>query len=71
MHMAIEIFKLINSNDLNQIRTILAANPGLANDGVSLDSGSSKKGHPLHRICDAVFAKKPLMNKLLKLQKYF
>lgn len=34
------------------------ADPGLANDGIPCsDDMPEMKGHPLHRICDAVFAK--------------
>src|SRR5665213_3152420 len=55
--MANDLFKLISSNDLKQLRNILADNPKLSNEGVPLDN-NSKKGHPLHRLCDAVFAKK-------------
>ena len=56
--MANDLFKLISSNDLTQLRSVLAANPNLANEGVYLDDGNPNKGHPLHRLCDAVFAKK-------------
>jgi ankyrin repeat protein len=53
-----DLFKLISSNDLQQLRNILAENPKLVNEGVCLDDGNPNKGHPLHRLCDAVFAKK-------------
>ena len=56
--MANDLFEQIRSNDLAQLRTILAVNPKLANEGVLLDDGNPNKGHPLHRLCDAVFAKK-------------
>src|SRR5580700_7228829 len=57
--MANKMFELIGSNDQKQIRKILVENPNLANEGVACnDNIFSKKGHPLHRLCDAVFAKK-------------
>jgi len=52
-----DLFKLFQNYDLKGIRDLLAANPGLANEGVPLPN-NTRKGHPLHRICDAVFAKK-------------
>jgi uncharacterized protein len=57
--MANSFFNLISSNDSARIREILIDNPALANEGVPLaDTLFSKKGHPLHRLCDAVFEKK-------------
>jgi hypothetical protein len=59
--MQTDLFDLIVNNDLNGLKAILLANPGLANEGVPLkidDKINSAKGHPLHRICDAVFANK-------------
>lgn len=57
--MANQLFKLISSTDYPQIREVLSNDPALANEGVPLnDHLFSQKGHPLHRICDAVFAKK-------------
>jgi uncharacterized protein len=53
--MANQLLKLISSTDYQQLREALTANPALANEGVPLDD-NPKKGHPLHRICDAVFA---------------
>ena len=53
------MLQLISSNDPARIREILIDNPALVNEGVPLsDTLFSKKGHPLHRLCDAVFAKK-------------
>lgn len=57
--MANTLFNLISSNDSRRIRKILIDNPVLVNEGVPLgDTLFSKRGHPLHRLCDAVFAKK-------------
>lgn len=55
------LFELIKNNDLDGLKSALQANPGLANEGVALTMGDKShphKGHPLHRICDAVFAGK-------------
>lgn len=52
-----DMFKLFENNDLEQIKSKLEANPGLANAGVKLSDEDGKGGHPLHRVCDAVFAK--------------
>jgi hypothetical protein len=51
------LLKLISSTDYQQLREALANNPALANEGVPLDDNPAK-GHPLHRVCDAVFANK-------------
>jgi ankyrin repeat protein len=50
-------FKLISGTDYQQLREALVNNPALANEGVPLDDNPAK-GHPLHRVCDAVFASK-------------
>src|ERR1700761_3310990 len=52
-----DVFKLFQNYDLKGIRDLLTANSGLANEGVPLPD-NTRKGHPLHRICDAVFANK-------------
>jgi hypothetical protein len=69
--MANEIFKLISSNEHQQLRNILADNPNLANEGVALGNNNSKKGHPLHRLCDAVFAKKITDEQAIEIAKIF
>jgi ankyrin repeat protein len=69
--MAKEIFILIGNNDLNQLRNILADDPKLANEGVSLGTHDSRKGHPLHRLCDAVFAKKVTDEQAIEIAKIF
>ena len=56
-----DLFDLIIKNDLEGLRSALAANKALSNEGVALcidGKLNCNKGHPLHRICDAVFAKK-------------
>jgi len=57
--MANELFKLINDGNPEKIRQILIDDPKLANEGIPCDDKMfGKKGHPLHRLCDAVFVKK-------------
>jgi hypothetical protein len=56
-----DLFDLIVNNDLDGLREALTANPELANEGVvwKIDGKiNPAKAHPLHRICDAVFANK-------------
>jgi uncharacterized protein len=50
--------ELINNKDFAGIRQALLNNPNLANEGVPFDGVNTTKAHPLHRICDGVFAKK-------------
>ena len=52
------MLNLIEANDLDGIRKALLENPSLANAGVPLCEGDLRTAHPLHRLCDAVFAKK-------------
>ena len=47
---------LIENKDLNGLRKILSSNPALANEGLPYDEENTTKAHPLHRICDGVFA---------------
>jgi ankyrin repeat protein len=59
--MQTDLFDLIVKNDLDGLRAALIANAGLTNEGVALNIDGKinlAKGHPLHRICDAVFANK-------------
>ncbi len=68
------MFDLIVKNDLEGIRTALAANPQLANEGVALNIDGKinpAKGHPLHRICDAVFANKITDRQAIEIAKIF
>jgi len=55
-----EIKRLIENKDYQEIRQLLANNPNFANEGITIpyDNKCTSKAHPLHRICDAVFAKK-------------
>jgi len=49
---------LIERKDFEGIRKALSSNPALANEPISLSDHDARKAHPLHRICDGVFAKK-------------
>jgi ankyrin repeat protein len=54
------------------LKNLLAANPNLANEGFALSGNpNSLKAHPLHRICDAVFAKKIKEKDAIKIAKIF
>ena len=55
-----DIKKLIENKDYEGISQLLTSDPNLANEGITIpyDNESVIKAHPLHRICDAVFAKK-------------
>ncbi|HVV56133.1 MAG TPA: ankyrin repeat domain-containing protein [Mucilaginibacter sp.] len=66
-----EMFELIKGNDLDRLREALTANPALVNEGVTLDNRPAKGGHPLHRICDAVFARKITDEQAIAIAKIF
>lgn len=48
--------ELIANKDYEGIRKALSENPLLANEGLPFDEENTTKAHPLHRICDGVFA---------------
>src|SRR5690606_28726620 len=54
------IKKLIEQKDNNGLQELLADKPSLANEGITIpyDFFCHTKAHPLHRLCDAVFADK-------------
>jgi uncharacterized protein len=49
---------LMDKKDFEGIEKALSANPGLANEGLPYDELNAATAHPLHRICDGVFAGK-------------
>ncbi len=49
---------LLDPTDLNGLERALAQNPALANEGIAFDAHNLTPAHPLHRICDGVFAGK-------------
>jgi hypothetical protein len=56
MNLKGELGELIISKDYAGITNLLTVKPYLANEGIGLDD--HPKLHPLHRLCDVVFAKK-------------
>src|ERR1700722_2331919 len=67
-----DLFKLIIDKNYERIRKILSADPLLVNEGVALNKETgAKKGHPLHRLCDAVFAKKITDEEAVEIAKIF
>ncbi|HLY68967.1 MAG TPA: ankyrin repeat domain-containing protein [Puia sp.] len=66
------LYQFIVEKNLAAIREILSADAGLANDGITLhDQPHAKKGHPLHRLCDAVFGKKITDEDAIEMAKIF
>ena len=67
-----DLVQFVCNKDYEKIREGLSSNAALANEGIALnDNCSSKKGHPLHRICDAVFAKKITDDEAIEIAKIF
>lgn len=56
--MEVSIKKLIENKDLKGLRKILSDNLSFSNEELSYDENHTTKAHPLHRICDGVFAGK-------------
>lgn len=48
---------LIDNVDYEGLRGLLSMHPQLANEGIPFDAENTITEHPLHRICDGVFAK--------------
>ena len=65
--------QLIERKDYTGLNSLLAENPNLANEGITIpyDFLCKVKAHPLHRICDGVFAKKITDNEAVELAKIF
>jgi uncharacterized protein len=62
---------LIETKNYEAIREALSNNPNLANEGIPCDEHNRTLAHPLHRICDAVFAKKITDNEAVEIAKIF
>lgn len=64
---------LIENKDYEGIRQLLTTNPNLADEGITIpyDNRCTTKAHPLHRICDAVFAKKITDEEAIEIAKIF
>lgn len=65
--------KLIEQKNANGLRQLLAENPNLANEGITIpyDFLCRIKAHPLHRLCDAVFAGKMTDDEAITLANIF
>ena len=68
-----QIKKLIENKDYDGLTQLLEAKPNLANEGITIpyDLFCKTKAHPLHRICDGVFAAKITDNESVKFAKIF
>jgi uncharacterized protein len=66
------LFDLIIDKNYGEIRKTLSANPQLVNEGIALNKDpDAKKGHPLHRLCDAVFVKRITDEDAIEMAKIF
>jgi hypothetical protein len=63
--------ELIEKKDYEGIRNLLSKNPNLANEGIPCDEKNTSKAHPLHRICDGVFAGKYSDEEAVEIAKIF
>lgn len=68
-----QVKQLIEKKDYNSLNILLSGNPDLANEGITIpfDFICRIKAHPLHRICDGVFAGKITDNEAIQLAKIF
>ncbi len=65
------IKSLIESADVTRLKQVLKDDPSLANEGLPFDETNTITAHPLHRICDAVFAKKITGEQAVQIAKVF
>ncbi|HEY6975199.1 MAG TPA: ankyrin repeat domain-containing protein [Chitinophagaceae bacterium] len=65
--------ELIENKNYEGIRQLLANDPALANEGITIpyDNKCIYKAHPLHRVCDAVFVKKMTDQEAIEIAKIF
>jgi hypothetical protein len=61
----------IDNKDYSGIEKVLTDHPERANEGISLDEKNTTKAHPLHRLCDGVFAGKYSDAEGVKMAKIF
>jgi ankyrin repeat protein len=68
-----KVKRLIENKDYIGLSQLLTVNPNLANKGITIpyDFKCRLKVHPLHRLCDAVFAGKITDNEAIGLAKIF
>lgn len=71
--MSPSVKQLIEQKDIDRLRELLAAEPNLANEGITIpfESLCFVKAHPLHRICDAVFAHKMTDEEAIEIARVF
>jgi uncharacterized protein len=62
---------ILLNNDLNGLEQALTAHPELSNEGIAYDEVNTTKAHPLHRICDGVFAGKYSDEEAVEIAKIF
>lgn len=65
------IKSLVDNKNYNELRALLHGNHYLANEGIPYDDKNPTKAHPLHRICDGVFAKKYTDDDAVEMAKIF
>lgn len=65
------IKQLIDTTDYEGLKLILSQYPNLANEEISYDEVNTTKAHPLHRICDGVFANTYTDEQALAMAKIF
>jgi hypothetical protein len=63
--------KLIDNKDYKGIKEALSNNPDLANEGIPYDEVNTARAHPLHRICDGIFAEKYTDEEGVKMARIF
>ncbi len=65
--------RLIERKDTAGLQALLTSHPSLANEGITIpyDLFCRSKAHPLHRLCDAVFAGKMTDDEAIDLAKVF
>ena len=68
-----KVKSLIETKNYQGLNKLLSDNPSLANKGITIpfDLICRKKEHPLHRICDAVFAGKITDDEAVELAEIF
>ncbi|MEP7269328.1 MAG: ankyrin repeat domain-containing protein [Saprospiraceae bacterium] len=68
-----KVKRLIEDKDYNGLSQLLLEKPNLANEGITIpyDFFCKIKAHPLHRICDGVFARKIADNESVTLASIF
>lgn len=66
-----DLKKYMDSVDLAGIRQLLSVHPELANENIAFDAYNTSLAHPLHRICDGVFAQRYTDQKAVEMARIF